>query len=334
MAPVEVWRRSRGCRRLGCALPSPRCVGQDVRDEGGGVRGPVLNGWNDGPARAAIIDFVARVTEEGAGFVPPDERVAVFDNDGTLWCEKPMPIQLDFLIQLLAARGRQDQTLAGTQPWKAAIDGDLGWFGQAMVAYYRGDPTSVKLLLDSGTGLFADRTVEEYAAEVERFFATAVHPTLGIPYTACGFVPMMQLLDFLRAHGFTVYIASGGDRDFMRPIAARLYGEPSEDVIGSALGLEYTSTGPAGPAVQGRDGRTGRRSAEADPDLEPNRSASDSGGGQLQRRRPMLSFTGRPGGPALRLLIRHDDAEREFDDVAGARTRLRSPRRSRGPSSA
>ena len=173
------------------------------------------------------------------------------------------------------------------------------------------------------TGLFADRTVEEYAAEVERFFATAVHPTLGIPYTACGFVPMMQLLDFLRAHGFTVYIASGGDRDFMRPIAERLYGVPPEHVIGSALGLEYTSAGARpdllykgamdvlddGPQKPIRIwSRIGRR---------PILAAGNSNGDV-----PMLSFTGRPGGPALRLLIRHDDAEREFDDVAGTEDAL------------
>ena len=202
---------------------------------------PCLAAWNDGPARSAVIDFVARVTERGPGFVPAAERVAVFDNDGTLWCEKPMPIQLDFAIRGLAGRARQDPTLAHTQPWRAALGGDLRWFGDAMVRYYDGDASHARLLIDAISGLYDDLTVEEYATSVGRFFESATHPTLGTPYTSCGFLPMVQLLDHLRAHDFAAYIASGGDRDFMRAVAEKLYGVPPEQVIGSALGLAYFS---------------------------------------------------------------------------------------------
>lgn len=280
--------------------------------------------WRDGAARTAVLDFVDRVTrEDGPDHVPPAARVAVLDNDGTLWCEKPMPIQLDFTVRRLAEMAAADPELRERQPWQAAYTQDLHWMGAAMVKHYHGDDGDLRLLMAAVTEAFADVTVEEYDARVRAFFAEARHPTLGIPYRDCVYAPMVDLLRCLEAHGFTVYIASGGDRDFMRPVAGDLYGVPPERVIGSALGLTYRpgteqdellyksamdffDDGPEKPVrIWSRIGR------------RPILSVGNSNGDL-----PMLTFSGTGSGPALRLLVLHDDDEREFEYVAGAEDAL------------
>ncbi|AQA23890.1 haloacid dehalogenase-like hydrolase family protein [Rhodococcus sp. MTM3W5.2] len=199
-----------------------------------------LGSWTDGSTRSAIVDFVERVTTTGgADFVEPADRVAVFDNDGTLWCEKPMPIQLDFTVRRFAEMAAADPALQQQQPWKAAHEHDLRWLGAAMVKHYNGDDGDLKLLMGAVTEAFDSVTVENYDARVRAFFAGADHPTLGRPYRGCGYAPMVELLRYLEANGFANYIASGGDRDFMRPVAGELYGVPPERIIGSALGLSY-----------------------------------------------------------------------------------------------
>jgi phosphoglycolate phosphatase-like HAD superfamily hydrolase len=204
-----------------------------------------LESWNDGPTKSAITDFLGRVTEEGGlDFVEPAARVAVFDNDGTLWCEKPMPIQLDFTIRRLAEMARDDPSLQAQQPYQAAYQNDLRWMGAAMVKQYHGDDIDLKLLMEAVTAAFDTVSVEAYDQLVLSFIGEADHPpTLGRPYRTCGYTPMVELLRYLEANGFTNYIASGGDRDFMRPIAGDLYGIPPERVIGSALGLTYQTEG-------------------------------------------------------------------------------------------
>jgi phosphoglycolate phosphatase-like HAD superfamily hydrolase len=184
----------------------------------------MLESWNDGPTKSAITDFVGRVTEEGSpDYVEPAARVAVFDNDGTLWCEKPMPIQLDFTIRRLAEMARDDPSLQDQQPYQAAYQNDLSWMGAAMVRHYHGDDSDLNLLMDV-TAAFDTVSVEDYDRLVLSFFGEADHPTLDRPYLTCGYTPMVELLRYLQANSFTNYIASGGDRDFMRPIAGDLYG--------------------------------------------------------------------------------------------------------------
>jgi FMN phosphatase YigB (HAD superfamily) len=203
-----------------------------------------LASWTDGAAKVAIVEFVEGVTTPGSDdHVPPAERVAVFDNDGTLWCEKPMPIQLDFTIRRLAELARDDPALRERQPYKAAFDQDHHWLGAAMVKHYRGDDGDLVLLKGAVERAFEAISVQDYDRRVTSFFDEAVHPTLGHPYRACGYVPMVELLRYLEANGFTTYIASGGDRDFMRSVADQLYGIPPERVIGSALGLAYREEG-------------------------------------------------------------------------------------------
>ncbi len=282
--------------------------------------GRALPSWSEGSAKAAILEFVDRVTHEhGAGYVAAPERVAVFDNDGTLWCEKPMQIQLDFTVRRFAAQADADPSLRERQPWKAAHEHDLQWLGAAVVKHYHGDDGDLKLLMDAVEGAFESVSVHEYDRQVADFFREAKHPTLHRPYSLCGYPAMVELLRYLEANGFTVYIASGGDRDFMRSAAGEMYGVPPERVIGSALGLSYREEGEAnellykgaieffddGPTKPVRIwSRVGRR-----PILAVGNSNGDL---------PMLAYTGDRSRSSLRLVLRHDDPEREFEYDAGA----------------
>jgi phosphoglycolate phosphatase-like HAD superfamily hydrolase len=287
----------------------------------------MLDAWKEGPTKAAIVDFVERVTTKGEDFVTPEERVAVFDNDGTLWCEKPMYIQLDFIVRRLVEQAAADASVAGKQPYLAAANGDLQWFGNAITKHYQGDDSDVKVLAGAVMSLHQSMTVEQHAARVSAFFAEARHPTLDRPYQACTYAPMVELLRYLEANGFTCYIVSGGGRDFMRPITSTIYGIPPERVVGSAQGLKF----------EGSDGH-------GDLLIQPTLDIWDDGPEKPVRlwnrigRRPilaagntngddeMLIFAGRPNAPSLRLLVLHDDAEREFDYTAGAERALEHAR--------
>jgi phosphoglycolate phosphatase-like HAD superfamily hydrolase len=270
----------------------------------------MLDSWNEGATKSAITSFVERVVAE----VEPDSRVAVFDNDGTLWCEKPMYIQLDFLIRRFAEQAAADPALRERQPYRAAAEGDLRWFGEAVTKHYQGDDSDVKPLVGAILTAHHEITVEEHRQRVSAFFNTAKHPTLGRPYTACGYRPMVELLRFLEANGFTNYIVSGGGRDFMRPITGQLYGIPPERVVGSSVGLDY------------RDGdlfTTSQPEFLDDGPMKPVRLWSRIGrrpifaAGNTNGDIEMLEFT-----RGLRLLVLHDDAEREFDYTAGAEKAL------------
>lgn len=279
----------------------------------------MLPSWVDGPAKSAIVEFVSAVTTPGGpGFVAPEDRVAVFDNDGTLWCEKPAYIQLDFLVRRLAEQAAAEPSLADRQPYRAAADGDLQWFGDAITKHYNGDDSELKVLAGGILSAYQGLTVEEHAERVAAFFTDAQHPSLGRAYTDCGYAPMIELLRFLEGNGFTNYIASGGGRDFMRPVTQRMYGIPPERVIGSSVGLDFadgqlrTSNRPEflddGPVKPVRIwGRVGRR---------PIFAAGNSNGDIA-----MLDYT-RGAAPAMALLVAHDDAEREFAYAAGAEEAL------------
>jgi phosphoserine phosphatase len=282
-----------------------------------------VESWNDGPTKSTIIDFVGRVTTAGPDFVEPEARVAVFDNDGTLWCEKPMYIQLDFLVRRMAEKASDDASLAAQEPYRAAVAGDLTWFGEAVTKHYQGDDSDLRVLAGAVMSLHESMSVEDHAELVSTFFATATHPTLGLHYPACVYAPMVELLRYLESHDFTCYIVSGGGRDFMRPITTPVYGIPPERVVGSALGLKFDGRDGHGdlliqPALDVFDdgpekpvriwNRIGRR---------PILSAGNSNGDD-----EMLMYSGRPGEAALRLLILHDDSEREFAYTAGAERAL------------
>ena len=279
-----------------------------------------LASWNDGPTKDAVLEFVERVS---AANVQPDERVAVFDNDGTLWCEKPMPIQLDFILRRLVEMAEGDPELRVRQPWQAAYERDLGWFGAVMAEHYAGDDTNVRTLAAGVLAAHGGISVEDFEARAFEFLRTARHPTLGRGYLSCAYGPMIELLGYLESNGFSNYIVSGGGRDFMRPITQQVYGIPRERVIGSATALEYTSDVTGGTIMRKPEAdylddgpqkpiriwsRTGRR---------PLLAAGNSNG-DIQ----MLDFTRHEDKPVLRLLVLHDDGEREFDYTSGAEQAL------------
>ena len=183
-----------------------------------------------------MLDFVERVSAEG---IPPEERIAVFDNDGTLWCEKPLPIQADFILRRLYEMAEADPALREKQPWKAAYDRDYAWLGQVMVEHYAGDDTNVRTLLGGVIAAHAGISVDDFEEQADTFLRSAQHPTLGRGYLECAYAPMVELLRYLEANGFANYIASGGGRDFMRPISDEMYGIPRDRVIGSSTALDY-----------------------------------------------------------------------------------------------
>ena len=284
------------------------------------VQTEVLASWNAGAARRAVVDFVERTVSED---VPVEERVAVFDNDGTLWCEKPMPIQADFILRRLFEMAQADPELRGRQPWKAAYERDYDWLGKVLAEHYAGNDTNVRTLLAGVLAAFEGITVEDFEAKSDAFLRTVQHPTLGRAYLECAYLPMVELLGFLEKNGFTNYIASGGGRDFMRPISQEMYGIPRDRVIGSATTLKYTSNDRGGLITHNAEAdylddgpqkpiriwsRTGRR---------PLLAAGNSNG-DIQ----MLEFTQHHDKPFLRLLVLHDDTQREFDYTSGAEQAL------------
>ena len=284
-----------------------------------------LKSWRDGPAKRGIVEFVARVCgEDGSEPVPVEERLAVFDNDGTLWCEKPMPIQLDFILRRLVAMAEADTALRERQPWKAAYERDYGWFGarhgRALRRRRHQHPGPGRR---RSSAAYAGVSVEEFEAQADAFLRGTQHPTLGRGYLDTAYRPMVELLGYLAANGFSNYIASGGGRDFMRPISQEVYGIPRQRVIGSSAALAYTSDERGGtithrPELDYLDdgpekpiriwSRTGRR---------PLLAAGNSNGDV-----PMLHFTQHPDKPSLRLLVLHDDGDREFDYTTGAEQAL------------
>jgi phosphoserine phosphatase len=283
-----------------------------------------LPSWNDTATRRAIVDFVEAVTRaDGPAFVAAAERVAVFDNDGTLWCEKPMPIELGFILQRLAAMAERDASLRDRQPWKAAHEHDHAWLDGAITKHYQGDDSDAKLLIGGVVAAFAGWTVDEYGAAAAAFLHDTAHPTLARRFSECGYRPMIELLAYLKANDFAVYIASGGDRDFMRPVVEEMYGLTPERIIGSTNGLRYQEDDDGGTVVYLAEpdvfddgpvkpvriwSRVGRR-----PIMAVGNSNGDI---------PMLQFAGAASRPSLRLLLLHDDEEREFDYTAGAETSL------------
>src|SRR3954464_8512694 len=283
-----------------------------------------LSNWRDTPTRRAIVAFVDRVCgRDGSPPVPVEERLAVFDNDGTLWCEKPMPVQLDFILRRLVEMAEAEPALRARQPWKSACERDYGWYAAVMAEHYAGNDSNVQTLAAGVLAAYQGISVEDFEAKSDAFLHSAQHPTLGRGYLETAYAPMVELLNYLAHNGFTNYIASGGGRDFMRPISQDVYGIGRERVIGSSTALHYVNDDRGGTITHKAEAdylddgpqkpiriwsRTGRR-----PVLAAGNSNGDI---------PMLEFTQHKDKPTLRLLVLHDDAEREFDYTGGAEKAL------------
>lgn len=284
-----------------------------------------LDSWRDTPAKRGILNFVDHVTKEGSsGYVAPEDRIAVFDNDGTLWCEKSLPIQTDFFMRKMGELAKQNPSLRDKQPWKAVVEKDNKWLSDVIAKHYQGDDSELKVMAVGLLSAFEGYTVEQFESASLEYLKTAQHPTLKRPYLACAYQPMIELLELLEDAGFTNYIASGGGRDFMRPITQGLYGVTMDRVIGSTVALKYRETAQFADIIHEPtldifdDGtekpvriwsRTGRR---------PIFAAGNSNGDI-----PMLRFCAYPSRPSMCVLIDHDDEAREFSYRAGAEESLK-----------
>jgi phosphoserine phosphatase len=189
-----------------------------------------LPSWNDGATKQSIVQFVESVTREGsADFVPAPERIATFDNDGTLWAEQPIYAQIFFLVDRVKAMSAQHPEWKTQEPFASVLKGDV----RGVTA---GGEAGVAALL---TATHSGMTTDEFSRSVSDWIATARHPKTGQPFTAMVYQPMLELLDYLRANGFKTYIVSGGGIEFMRPWTEKVYGIPPEQVIGSTGGLKF-----------------------------------------------------------------------------------------------
>jgi hypothetical protein len=264
-----------------------------------------LPSWNDGASKSSITNFVARVTTQGGpDFVPPDQRIATFDNDGTLWIEQPMYVQFAFILDRVKALAPQNPAWKTKQPFKAVLDGDM----KALAA--SGEKGLVELMAVTHAGM----TEGEFARIVTDWLGTARHPKFNRPYTELIYQPMLEVLAYLRGNGFKTFIVSGGGIEFMRPWTERVYGIPPEQVVGSSIKTRF----------QMRDGR---------PELFrlpqinfiDDKAGKPVGISQHIGRRPIAAFGNSDGdlqmlqwatmsgsGARLGLIVHHTDAEREY----------------------
>jgi 2'-5' RNA ligase/phosphoserine phosphatase len=263
-----------------------------------------LPSWNEGPAKKSIIDFVAKVTKEGGtDFIPVAERIATFDNDGTLWCEMPLPVQLYFAIDRVKALEPKHPEWKEKQPFKGVLDGDL----KAVFA------SGEKGLLDLMMATHAGMTTEEFEVIVKDWIATATHPRFKRPYTELVYQPMLEVLTFLRANGFKTYIVSGGGIEFMRPWTEKVYGIPPEHVIGSSIKTKFEVLD--GKPVLVRLSELDFNDDKAGKPVAINRfigrrpvMAFGNSDGDFQ----MLEWTTAGKGSRFGLIVHHTDAERDY----------------------
>ena len=263
-----------------------------------------LPSWNDGAAKSSILEFVDRVTrEDSPDFVPVEERVATFDNDGTLWAEQPLYFQFLFAVDRVKALAPQHPEWRNNEPFLSLLKDDL------RSALAGGEKAIAEIAMSTHTGM----TTEEFAGTVEDWITSAKHPTTGKLYTEMVYQPMLELLAYLRANGFKTYIVSGGGVEFMRPWTERVYGIPPEQVVGSSVKTKYemrdgkpvlvrlpemnfVDDGEGKPV--GINSQIGRRPI----------AAFGNSDGDLQ----MLEWTTAGGGARLAVIVHHTDAAREW----------------------
>jgi phosphoglycolate phosphatase-like HAD superfamily hydrolase len=264
-----------------------------------------LSSWNDGPAKSRIVSFVSAAADaHSSGYILPADRIAVFDNDGTLWSEQPLYFQFLFALERVKAMAPQHPEWKTQQPFKAVLEGDL----KALAG--SGQKGLAELLIATHTGM----TTDAFAVTVTNWLATARHPKCSCPYTSLIYQPMLELLTYLRANGFKTYIVSGGSVEFMRAVAQTVYGVPPEQVIGTTFAtkfeldsngvpqllrlpkIEFVDDGPGKP--EGINKFIGHR---------PVFAFGNSDGDQQ-----MLEWTAAGPGPRFEGLVHHTDSVREY----------------------
>jgi len=263
-----------------------------------------LPSWNPGPTKTAITAFVERVTDPASPqYVPEDERIAVFDNDGTLWSEQPMYFQLAFALDRVRALASEHPEWKTQQPFKAALEGDM------KTVFASGEKGLIELVMASHAG----NTTGEFAAIVDAWIAQARHPRFDRPYTELVFQPMLELLAYLRDHGFETWIVSGGGIEFMRPWVQRVYGIPPQQVIGSSIATRFEMRDGVPvlrrlPEVDFIDDKAGKPVGIHRHIGRRPIAAFGNSDGDLQ----MLQWTTIGNGHHLGVIIHHTDAEREW----------------------
>jgi phosphoglycolate phosphatase-like HAD superfamily hydrolase len=263
-----------------------------------------LASWNDGAPKRALLDFVRRVTQAGgADFVPPEERIAVFDNDGTLWAEQPLYVQAAFALDRVKALAPAHPEWKQKQPFKAVLEGDRRGVAAA----------GERGLLEILAATHAGNTTDEFAQVVAQWIGSATHPTVGRRYTELIYQPMLEVMAYLRTSGFKTYIVSGGGIEFMRPWTEQVYGVPPEQVIGSRAKVQY----------EVKNGQPALRRLPA-VDLVDDRAGKPVGIHQTIGRRPIAAFGNSDGdfemlewttaakGPRFAMIVHHTDAAREW----------------------
>ena len=275
-----------------------------------------LRSWNNTTTKQTILDFVARVTDEnGPDYVLPAERIAAFDNDGTLWCEHPIPAQLQGALDGLAMLVEKLPSLRDRPLYKAAAEKDLAWFAP----YLNNErlPELLEMMLQAAAG----ETQREFETRIAAWLESARHPHFKKPYKKMAFIPMVGLLDYLHANDFRVFIVSDGGMDFVRIFSEEIYGIPRENVVGSNLKLNW----------EYRDGvpELVRQAGLVDPYCDgPGKPINIQlhigrppilAGGNTDGDVPMMEFAAASGKPYLNLLLKHDDDEREYDSDASAK---------------
>lgn len=263
-----------------------------------------LPSWNEGATRSAIVDFVASVTKEGGpDYVPVAERIATFDNDGTLWCEQPLQVQFFFGRDRLNALAEADPSLKKRQPFKAYLERDM--------------PTIMEFgkkgLLEVAAFVHAGMTADEFQVHAREWLATSRHPKLGKPFTALTYLPQVELLNYLRTNSFKTFIVSGGGIDLIRAFAEERYGIPPEQVVGSSVKTRFEMRESRGEIV-----KLPELNSFDDREVKPANINLHIG------RRPILAFGNSDGdlamlrycksgsGLRLALILHHDDDAREF----------------------
>ena len=268
----------------------------------------LLPSWREGPTRHSLLAFL-----DAAEQLPVEQRVAAFDNDGTLWCERPTYAQFDFFVNELAAQASANPSLSERPEFAAALTGDMAAIGEL------GLPRVGLALAE----LFAGIEPDEFTQKVRAFMADAQHRTLGVPLRAAVYQPMLELIDELRRRQFTVFIVSGGGTEFVRAISQELYGVPPEAVVGTQITYEFSRRDDGRSLLlrtaqldgHPNEGHTKVHRIQAQLGRRPILAAGNSGGD-----REMMEWACAGDGPCLALLIDHDDAGREFQYVSAAAT--------------
>ena len=263
-----------------------------------------LPSWNDGNAKQSIIAFVTQVTEASSpDFVPPAERIAVFDNDGTLWSEQPMYFQLLFALDRVKALAPQHPEWQDQEPFASLLKGDV------KAALAGGEHAILEIIMTTHAG----NTTAEFEQIVKDWLSSAKHPTSNRPYTDMVYQPMLEVLGYLRANGFKTFIVSGGGIEFMRPWSERVYGVPPEQVIGSSIKVKFEMRDGEPvlvrlPKLDFFDDKEGKPVAIHQQIGRRPIAAFGNSDGDLQ----MLQWTTAGQGSRFALYVHHTDAEREW----------------------